>query len=673
MFERLRSQGSALAEHGVWRVATGFETAHDNSFDSHRLSTESFPDVLSRVCQEVSDALGADQTVLFLYDELADGFSVAASVGTPWRQYPGHTPSSRTGEQLATALHEGEAVVISSGAGLLDDGAPADLATERERSLLLVPAYGSGPVGVLVSSTPSKDPDPMLLDTARRLGREVGGEIEAARPDFDHDCLFRGILESDSGGIAVVEGRDHVFSYAAPTYRNLHDLHAEPFLGRPIRHVLTTGYGERAARLLDMVRTSRRPYHSPSTELTDEYGPQYYELHLLPQVTSDGVVGAIFIVLWPRTEAILVRQALEATIVKAAESQSLLSAVLDNTNNGILFIGRDLTILYANRRVGELFGIEPNRVLGHTAAEVVDAHLAPRMADAEQFSRRLAFLYDHPEETAVDEVEVSFPVPRILERYSAPVYKEDGALFGRIEVYSDVTEVRQLERNKDDFLSLVSHELRTPVTSIKGYAQLLQRRARREQPSEQTLVAYETIERQAARMQELIDLLLDLSRLETGRLTLQIGALNLTELLTRVAAMLQLTTDQHGIRLQVPAEHTWIEGDERRLEQVVTNLLSNAIRYSPNGGTIRVLLLEEDDRICLSIEDEGIGVSLDARSRIFERFYRASGVPQSTGLGIGLYVTKGIVEQHGGTIAVESQVGHGSTFIVTLPRSRREP
>ncbi len=367
------------------------------------------------------------------------------------------------------------------------------------------------------------------------------------------------------------------------------------------------------------------------------------------------------------TERAVTHAALESSLLALAEAQSTLAAVLENTNNGIFFVAPDLTILYVNRRMGELFGIDLRGTIGRRKTDVINERIMCQMEHPEEFLERLRYLYRHTEETAVDEVVVARPTRRVLERYSAPVYKDDGALQGRIEVYSDVTEVRELQRNKDEFLSLVSHELRTPVTSIKGYAQLLRRRARQHPVSDQTAVAYETIDRQATRMQELIDSLLDLSRLESGRLHLQVSELDFSDVATRTAEMVQMTTDDHAITLSVPAGPLWMVGDERRLEQVMTNLLTNAVRYSPNGGPITVALSKSDGTITALITDRGMGIAPDAIDHIFERFYRAQGVAESSGLGIGLYLTKRIVERHEGSITVDSRIGGGSTFIVTLP------
>ncbi|MGI8827439.1 MAG: ATP-binding protein [Chloroflexota bacterium] len=347
--------------------------------------------------------------------------------------------------------------------------------------------------------------------------------------------------------------------------------------------------------------------------------------------------------------------------------EALLAAVLNASNSGVCFVNNDGIVGYANRCLADFFGLDVGALVGVRHADVVSRSLLAQVQDPVAFAGSLERLGTHVEETTLDEVVVARPALRILERYSAPVYGDQEQLLGRVYVYADMTEVRQLDQNKDAFLSLVSHELRTPVTSIKGYAQLLQRRARTEHPSEQTMIAYATIERQTSRMQELIDMLLDVSRLESGRLRLDARDVNVSDLVGRVAEMVQMTSDAHEIALRVPAKSVWLEADEHRLEQVLVNLLANGIRYTPEGGTITLSLKEIDGAVQIAVRDEGVGISTHSLDKVFERFYRAEGVPESQGLGVGLYITRGIVERHGGSIRVESAPGRGSTFTVTLP------
>jgi signal transduction histidine kinase len=219
---------------------------------------------------------------------------------------------------------------------------------------------------------------------------------------------------------------------------------------------------------------------------------------------------------------------------------------------------------------------------------------------------------------------------------------------------------------------LVSHELKTPVTSIKGYSQLLKRRATRENLSEGILNACTVIERQVERMEGLISTLLDLSRLETGQMDLNIERVDLRALVLRASEMVQLTEDTHVIDLDVPAEAVWIEADASRLEQVLMNLLTNAVRFSATGTTISVSLRDEDP-VVLQVVDEGEGIPTAMQPHIFERFYRGGNAQQSNGMGIGLYITRGIVEQHGGTIEVRSNAGEGAAFTVRLPCQQPTP
>jgi signal transduction histidine kinase len=416
--------------------------------------------------------------------------------------------------------------------------------------------------------------------------------------------------------------------------------------------------------LLDEVQRTGQPQQIPSAEIVDQFGPRYYDVHLIPERGPHGIVSAIFIILWPRTDMVETRRALEGTIARLAESQNTLAAVLDSTINGILFTDCDDMVLYANQRLGELLGIEPRRAVGAIRGELLQQMLGSELAA----NRKIVSAQSQdPIDSTRIEIEVMHPVRRILEHYSGPVHNDDGSILGQIDVFSDITQIRDVQRDKDEFLSVVSHELKTPVTSIKGYAQLLRRRAVREQVSPQMLAAYEIIERQTARMQDLIDMLLDLSRIEVGRLTLSMAPMDLCALVKDAVELTQVTADGHVIQLELPEEPVWLLGDARRLEQVMTNLLSNAIRFSPQGGTVEVRLTASEATAQIEVRDHGVGIPRDAQERIFERFFRTGTIEEATGMGIGLYITKSIVEEHGGAISVASDVGKGSTFSVTLP------
>ena len=232
---------------------------------------------------------------------------------------------------------------------------------------------------------------------------------------------------------------------------------------------------------------------------------------------------------------------------------------------------------------------------------------------------------------------------------------------------------RQMEltvQARDQFFAIASHELKTPLTTILGSAQLQVRRlARIEQvpPTEQQRA--QTILNQALRLQRLINSLLDVTRLQDDRFALNLEPLDIVDLTRRLADELRPMLSHHQLAMRLPAAPVQIEGDRDRLEQVLQNLLQNAVKYSPGGGTIGVELDADASEVRIVISDSGVGIPPAEIPRIFERFYRASNVEmgQINGMGVGLYVVKEIIAFHGGTVEVTSRIGEGSRFCLRLP------
>jgi signal transduction histidine kinase len=228
-------------------------------------------------------------------------------------------------------------------------------------------------------------------------------------------------------------------------------------------------------------------------------------------------------------------------------------------------------------------------------------------------------------------------------------------------------EAQAMIRTRDDFLSIAAHELKTPLTPIIGKLQLLQRRldgalSERDRHNMRTVVD------EALRLNGLIDALLDISRLRSGQLAVSRAAVDLSELAAQVADEVGPTLSKHTLVVEAPAERVVISGDALRLAQVLRNMVSNAIKYSPDGGPVTVRLGREGKLAHLSVSDNGIGVSAEVMPRLFERYYRVeSGDSSIGGLGVGLYVANEIVRLHGGRISVASAPGEGSTFTVALP------
>jgi signal transduction histidine kinase len=231
------------------------------------------------------------------------------------------------------------------------------------------------------------------------------------------------------------------------------------------------------------------------------------------------------------------------------------------------------------------------------------------------------------------------------------------------------TQAEEAVKLRDVFLSVASHELRTPLTALLGNAQVLQRRVTRTGAfTERDMRALEVVAQQGERLNRLLASLLDISRIEAGRLSIQPEAFDLAALARQIVADLQDSLQRHSVTYQGPAELTLV-GDALRLEQVLQNLVQNAIKYSPAGGRVEVMLERRGEQAVLSVRDDGIGIPAGAVPQIFSRFFRVHSADLSSisGFGIGLYVVNEVVSLHGGAIKVESVEGEGSTFTVTLP------
>jgi signal transduction histidine kinase len=250
-----------------------------------------------------------------------------------------------------------------------------------------------------------------------------------------------------------------------------------------------------------------------------------------------------------------------------------------------------------------------------------------------------------------------------------------GQLTGRLWVVSDVTREREADRLKNEFISIVSHELRTPLTSILGYTELLL--AREFAPHERREFV-KTVYDQASHLSQIVEDLLGFSRLEAGKVTLNQWIVSMRQLVSELAVQLSNISNRHRLVLDVPARLPPAYVDRDKVKQILINLLTNAVKYSPRGGEIALSIEEattlppnhpEGQFMVVAIRDQGIGIAPEDLPRIWERFYRVdnTNTRRIGGTGLGLAITKALVELHGGRIWVESVVGKGSAFFFTLP------
>jgi PAS domain S-box-containing protein len=256
--------------------------------------------------------------------------------------------------------------------------------------------------------------------------------------------------------------------------------------------------------------------------------------------------------------------------------------------------------------------------------------------------------------------------------YTLPVKNEAGEIFAGMAMTQDITQRKEVERLKDEFISTVSHELRTPLTSLRGFAELM---LEREFPAEKRQRFLSIIHGETVRLTNLINDFLDLQRIESGRQSYQFDRVELTPLLHESIAPFAQADGQHALRLEAPATLPPVHADKDRIRQVLSNLLSNAIKFSPSGGDVTVGARQEGAYVAVWVADQGVGIPPESVSQLFSKFFRVDNLQTRNigGTGLGLALVKELVEAHQGRVWVESEVGRGSTFSFTLPVAEQAP
>jgi len=263
---------------------------------------------------------------------------------------------------------------------------------------------------------------------------------------------------------------------------------------------------------------------------------------------------------------------------------------------------------------------------------------------------------------------------RVLRLSVAPIRDDAGAIIGAVCIGTDLTMIKLREKQKDEFVSRASHELKTPLTGAKGLLQLARRRLGRVEDAAGIAGWLETAERQVDRLAVLVDDLRSVSQLRGGALRLRVASVSVHDLVGEAVRSLQTTTERHLLRVEPSLDPLRIYGDPIRLAQVLDNLISNAIKYSPEGGEVRIRCYADGGMAVVELHDRGIGVPMAERATLFEPFQRASNADYaSTGMGLGLYISREIARQHGGDLLLAASGPGGSTFRLTVPLAGHGP
>src|SRR3954452_5584297 len=344
---------------------------------------------------------------------------------------------------------------------------------------------------------------------------------------------------------------------------------------------------------------------------------------------------------------------------------TLQSALIDATLDGICLTDASGEILISNKPLRRLTlelgmphsGPVPERLLA----------IADTIVEPERYRTRMLELADAPGDASIDEFEVA-ATGRVFRGYTAPVPDVKGGFGGRIWTLREVTADRELDRMRDAFVATVSHELRTPLTSISGFLEMMEDEEHGVGATGRTYL--DVIRRSTDRLHNLVEDLLLIAQIEARRVELELGPVDLTEVAQRSVEGCRPGAAEKGISLHVVADHPpLVRADPRRLAQIADNLISNAVKFTPPGGTVKVLLERNGENGRMVVTDTGIGIPAEEQGQVFSRFFRSSTALHAAipGTGLGLSITRALVEQHGGSISLERDERAGTTVTVVLP------
>jgi PAS domain S-box-containing protein len=361
------------------------------------------------------------------------------------------------------------------------------------------------------------------------------------------------------------------------------------------------------------------------------------------------------------------REETEQRLRTSEEALYRLAAIVESSDDAIVSKTLEGIITSWNTAAERLFGYSAEEAIGKHITLIIPPELY--YEEEEIISRlRQGKRIEHYETVRLRKdgtpVDVSLSI--------SPVRDRTGTIIGGSKIARDISERRALERRKDEFIGMASHELKTPITSLKGFTHLLQRRIKNS-GDEECLRFLARMDSQIDRLTILVNDLLSITQMQKGELAYRMERFELAQLVQETIENVQGATQTHRLLLESTVA-AFVYGDRDRLGQVLTNLLTNAIKYSRHADRVIVHMAVQEGNVVVNVQDFGIGIAQEYQQKIFERFFHVTDPEEKTypGLGIGLYISRQIIERHQGRLWVQSRKGEGSTFSFHLPIAKQD-
>jgi signal transduction histidine kinase/GAF domain-containing protein len=569
------------------------------------------------------------------------------------------------------------------------DKAEKDLiAAMNEESLIASPieSYGDSVGTIVVARSEDRNFDAEDLEFVQSVAERLGAAIhiheltrisqeghraaeDLARREVDARVRFEAVLETAPIGVAVISADELRFELA-----NARWLDFASHFGKiaPDTRVVDLRVAEVIPgweQSLKQVAESGELRFDQEFEIPTRTGTKYVNRIISPvRGRFSGITQSLTILIQDVSDQVKAKREIEALAQMMAERSARLDSILGSMTDGLWVYDANGDVVDVNQSALTMFGVG-SRTEAIALGSFEKFYL--RYGDGRPIPRE-----DHPYARALRGLAVPdylaigrhLITGRDLDLSIAAAPIESNGVVGAVLVIRDITALQELDRKKDEFLSVASHELRTPLTTIKGYTQLLSQGAG-DLLNEDRATYLNAVLSEIDRMMGLITELLDVSRIETNRLQLEPQPVRWLEFLQRRATAFRVQNPSRRIQFESGVDETLLTVDPDRMRQVIDNLLSNALKYSPDSTEVFIHATVQDGAMLTSVTDRGIGIPADEIPRLFERFHRARNVSSRYygGLGLGLYIAKAIVEAHKGAISVDSEEGKGATFTIRLP------